>query len=171
MTEPFEKAGQDAAAFQKLCLDSFSKALQAAFNFTPGSAPPEMLHQIRTGMFKALAESWDEFLRSPQFLDTMRQWTENAITFRKVTDEFLGRARNDLQAPSSNDIDNVVLAVRHMEKRLLDRLDELSAEMKARDGQNPGQAQRGEAQLRQPARGRTTTGKRTASSRTRGKAQ
>jgi len=140
MTEPFEKAGQDAAAFQKMCLDNFSKAIQAAFTFTPGSAPPEILRDIRTGIFRALSESWDEYMRSPQFLNTLKQWTDNAIAFRKVSDEILGRARNDLQAPSRNDIDNVILAVRHMEKRLLDRLDELALQLAARDGQQSAPA-------------------------------
>src|SRR3954453_11908090 len=138
MTEPFEKAGQEAVAFQKFCLDSFSKAMQAAFTFTPGSPPPQMLREIRTGMFRAIAESWDEFMRSPQFLNGMRQWMDNAIAFRKASDEVLGRARNDLQAPSRNDIDNVILAVGHMEKRLLDRLDELAAELAARNGELSG---------------------------------
>ncbi len=129
MTEPFEKAAQEAAAFQKLCMETMSNAMQAAFKFTPDSAPPEVLRQIRSGIFRALADSWDEFMRSPQFLEGMRQLMENAIAFRKATNEFMGRARNEMQAPSRSDIDTVMLAVRHMEKRLLDRLDEISRQM------------------------------------------
>lgn len=136
MTESFEKAGQEAAAFQKLCLETFSKAMQAAFKFTPESPPPEILRQIRAGIFQSLAESWDEFLRSPQFLDGMRQWMDNAISFRKITNEFMARARNDLQAPSRSDIDTVLLAVRHMEKRVLDRLDQMSAQIADLGGKN-----------------------------------
>jgi hypothetical protein len=136
MTEPFEKAGQEAAAFQKLWLETFSKAMQAAFKFTPDAPPPEILRQIREGIFQSLAESWDEFLRSPQFLDGMRQWMDNAIAFRKITNEFMARARNDLQAPSSSDIDTVLLAVRHMEKRVLDRLDQMSAQIADLGGKN-----------------------------------
>lgn len=160
MTEPFEKAGQDAAAFQKMCLDNFSKAIQAAFTFTPGSAPPEILRDIRTGIFRALSESWDEYMRSPQFLNTLKQWTDNAIAFRKVSDEILGRARNDLQAPSRNDIDNVILAVRHMEKRLLDRLDELALQLAARDGQPPGAARGQPSKSNPPPRTQAGTAKR-----------
>ena len=166
MTEPFEKAGQDAAAFQKMCLDNFSKAIQAAFTFTPGSAPPEILRDIRTGIFRALSESWDEYMRSPQFLNTLKQWTDNAIAFRKVSDEILGRARNDLQAPSRNDIDNVILAVRHIEKRLLDRLDELALKLATRDGQQPGPA-RGRHPSKSNPRPRSQAG--TAKRRTRRK--
>lgn len=134
MTETFEKAGQEAVAFQKMCLESMSKAMQAAFKLTPDSAPPEVLRQIRAGIFQALADSWDEFMRSPQFLEGMRQWMENAIAFRKMTNEFMGRARNEMQAPSRSDIDTVMLAVRHMEKRLLDRLDEIGKEVALHKG-------------------------------------
>lgn len=127
MTESFEKMGQEAAAFQKLFVENLVKSTQAAFDLAPESARPEMLRQMRAGIFQSLSESWDEYLRSPQFLDGMRQWMDNAVAFRKISNEYLGRVRNEMQAPSRTDIDTVMLAVRHMEKRLLDRLDELSA--------------------------------------------
>ena len=129
MNESFEKASQEAAAFQKIWTESVSKTMLAAFKFTPDSMPPDILRQIRSGILQSLGESWNEFMRSPQFLDGMRQWTENAISFRKMSNEFLGQVRNDLQAPSRTDIDTVMLSVRHMEKRLLDRIDELSAQI------------------------------------------
>ena len=119
-------------------LENVSKALQSAFKFTPDLASPEVLHQIRSSVLQALAESWEQFMRSPQFLEGMRQWTDNAIAFRSMTNEFLGRVRNEAQAPSRSDIDTVMLAVRHMEKRLLDRLDEVSAQLTASNGSQRG---------------------------------
>lgn len=126
-----EKSAQEAAAFQKIWMETMSKMLQASFTFSPNSPPPEVLRQIRSGIFQALAESWDEFMRSPQFLEGMRQWMENAIAFRKVSNDFMARVRNETQAPSRGDMDSIMLAVRHMEKRLLDRVDELSAQLAA----------------------------------------
>jgi hypothetical protein len=134
MDDTFEKAGQEAAAFQKVWLENCSKIMQAAFQFTPDSAPPDVLRQVRTGIFQTLTESWDKFLRSPEFLDGMRQWMDNAIAFRKISNEFMGRVRNDMQAPSCNDIDTVMQSVRHMEKRLLDRLDEIAAHLTKSEG-------------------------------------
>lgn len=153
MTDTFEKAGQEAAALQKLWMENFTKAVQGAFNFTPDSAPPEMLRQIRAGIFQTLAQSWDEFMRSPQFLDGMRQWMDNAVTFRKISSEFMGRIRNDMQAPSRSDIDTVMLTVRHMEKRLLDRLDELSAQL------NHGNGKSGDVVRSRPKPGRRGAGR------------
>ena len=136
MDTNFEKTAEEAAAFQKIFLETLSKMMQAAFTFTPNSPPPELLQQIRSGIFRALAESWEEFMRSPQFLEGMKQWMENAVAFRKMTNDFMGRARHELQAPSRSDVDTVMLTVRHLERRILDRLDELSAQIGARNGQS-----------------------------------
>jgi len=129
MSNNFEKSAEEAAAFQKIWLETMSKMAQAAFTVSPNSPPPEVLRQIRSGIFQALAQSWDEFMRSPQFLEGMKQWMENAITFRKMTNEFMGRVRNEMQSPSRGDIDSIMLTVRHMEKRLLDRIDQLATEL------------------------------------------
>jgi hypothetical protein len=104
--------------------------MQAAFAAGPNSAPPEVLKQIRSGIFQALAESWEEFMRSPQFLEGMKQWMETAINFRKLSNDFMSKIRNEMQAPSREDVDTILLNVHHIEKRLLDRLDELSAQVK-----------------------------------------
>jgi hypothetical protein len=153
VNDSFEKASQEAAAFQKIWAESVSKTMLAAFKFTPDSTPPDMLRQIRSAILQSLGESWNEFMRSPQFLDGMRQWTENAISFRKISNEFLGRIRNDLQAPSRSDIDTVMLSVRHMEKRLLDRLDEVSAQITAKQNASGAPARpKSGAKRKRPAR-------------------
>jgi hypothetical protein len=141
---------QEAAAFQKIWMETMSKLAQSAFTFSPNSPPPEIMKQIRSGIFQALATSWEDFMRSPQFLEGMRQNMENAIAFRKMTNEFLGRARTEMQAPSKTDIDTVMLNVRHMEKRLLDRLDELSAQVARLSGEGKAAAGGGGARQTKP---------------------
>src|SRR5215471_9781362 len=129
MNEDFEKTAEQAAAFQKIWVDSASKMMQAAFAAGPNTAPPEVLRQIRSGIFQALAESWEEFMRSPQFLEGMKQWMEGAINFRKLSNDFMSKVRNEMQAPARDDVDSLMLNIRHIEKRLLDRLDELSTQV------------------------------------------
>lgn len=131
MNDNFEKAAEEAASFQKIWMETMSKMMQAAFTFSPNAPPSDVMRQIRSGIFQALAASWEEFMRSPQFLEGMRQWMENAIAFRRMTNDFMCRVRTEMQAPSRGDIDTLMLTVRHIEKRLLDRVDELSAEVKA----------------------------------------
>jgi len=129
MSDTSEKTAEQTAAFQKICLESMSKLMQTAFAFGPDSAPPEVLREIRSGILQALARSWEEFMRSPQFLEGMKQWMDQAVTFRKMSNAFMANVRNELQGTSREDIDNIMLTVRHMEKRLLDRVEDLSAQV------------------------------------------
>jgi hypothetical protein len=52
---------------------------------------------------------------------------DSAIMFRKMTNDFMTKARHETQDIAREDIDSVMLAVRHMEKRILDRIEDLSA--------------------------------------------
>jgi hypothetical protein len=120
---------EQSAAFQKIWLESMSKLMQAACTFSPNSAPPELLREIRSGIFQALSETWNEFLRSPQFHQSMKQWMDSAVAFRKMSNDFMAKVRKEMQAPSRDDIDTIMLTVRHMETRLLDRIDALSKQI------------------------------------------
>src|SRR5215510_4744985 len=101
--ETFQKTAEQVASFQKMWADSMSRMMHAAFASEPNSAPPEVLRQIRSGIFQALAQSWDEFMRSPQFLEGMKQWMDNAVNFRKMSNDFMAKVRNEMQAPSRED--------------------------------------------------------------------
>ena len=114
--------------------------MQTAFAFGNNSPPPDVLKQIRSGIFQALAQSWEEFMRSPEFLESMKQWMDNAINFRKMSNDFMAKVRNEIQAPSRDDIDTVMLTVRHMEKRLLDRVEELAVRIEKLDSRLNGHA-------------------------------
>ena len=122
---PFEQA----AAFQKIWLESLSKLTQSAFSATPESVPAEVLKQMRTGLFEALAKSWEEFMRSPQFLDAVKQMMDNAMAFRKLTSKMLTQAHHEMQGTARADIDAILAALRHVESRVLDRMDELGAQL------------------------------------------
>jgi hypothetical protein len=127
MNDDAQRTAEQAAAFQKIWMDSISKTMQTVFTFNPEAMPPEFARQIRSSIFQALAKSWDEFMRSPQFLEGMKQWMDQAVTFRKMSNDFMATVRNEMQSPSRDDIDSVMLTVRHMEKRILDQVEQLSA--------------------------------------------
>jgi len=128
MNSSFENAAENVAAFQKMWMESASKMVQATLNLSPNS-DPAALRQMRSGIFQALAQSWEEFMRSPQFLQGMKQCMESAVSTRKMTGDFLAKVRNEMQAPSRDDIDSVMIAIRHLETRLLDRVETLSTQI------------------------------------------
>ena len=114
------------AAFQQIWGETFSKLMQLGFTFSPESAPPEFMRQMRSGIFQALGQSWEHFLRSPQFMEGIKQHMDNAIAFRKMSGDFFSKVRHETQSTSRDDIDAVMLAVRHMETRILDRVERLA---------------------------------------------
>ena len=157
MSAQNEDFSEQSAAFQKIWMESFTKLMQAASLVTPNSAPPELLREMRNSILNALGKSWDEFLRSPQFQETMKQWMDQAIAVRKMSHDLMGKVRKEMQAPSRDDIDAIMLSMRHMETRILDRLEALE---KQKDGHN-GSAET-ESASAQPARSRKRRSRRTA---------
>lgn len=147
METNFKKFVEGTAAFQRMWVETASRLSQAAFTVQPGSTPPDSLRQVRTGIFQALSESWDAFMRSEQFQEGMRQWMDQTVRWRKASNDVMVRVRKEMQAPSREDIDSIMLTVRHMEQRLLTRLDELSARIDSGRGSSSPAAPR-----KQPAR-------------------
>src|SRR5215467_11945429 len=52
MSDNFEKTAEQAAAFQKIWMESMSKIMQTAFTFGNKSTPPDVLRQIRSRIFQ-----------------------------------------------------------------------------------------------------------------------
>lgn len=125
-TDGTTQTAEQWAAFQKIWGETFGKLMQLGFTFSPESAPPDFMRQMRSGIFQALGQSWEHFLRSPQFMEGMKQHMDNAIAFRKMSGDFFSKLRHETQSTSRDDIDAVMLAVRHMETRILDRVEELA---------------------------------------------
>ncbi|HWF19172.1 MAG TPA: hypothetical protein VG754_07890, partial [Verrucomicrobiae bacterium] len=117
MSDSTEKTFEQASAFQKIWMETFTKMAQSGFSFSPESAPPEVLRQMRSGIFHALAKSWEEFMRSPQFLDSMKTMMDNAINFRKMSNDLLTHAHHSIQGTARADIDDLMQAIHHLETR------------------------------------------------------
>ena len=147
MSDGKDTPWEQAAAFQKIWSETFSKMTQGAFQFSPDSAPPEFMRQIRSSMFQALGKTWEEFMRSPEFLSSMKQSMDSAIAFKKMTNEFLVKAHDEMQGTSKEDLRALLAAVGRMEAnvharldRLEERLDELNAKPSATKVKSVGKA-------------------------------
>ncbi len=149
MNSNFEYSMENAAAFQKMWMESVSKLVQASFNFPPNTTP-DAWRQVRSSMFRALGESWEQFMRSEPFLEGMKQWMDTAVCVRKMSSDFLAKARNEMQAPSRDDIDTVMLTVRHLENRLLDRLDNMAAQIATLESRTSNKQSNGRPGRRHP---------------------
>ena len=67
------KTGLDSAAtMMKMWTDWMSRMMQAGMAFSPDDTPPDAFRNVRSAMLRSWAESWEQFARSPQFLEWMR---------------------------------------------------------------------------------------------------
>ncbi len=118
-------------AFTRMWGDFAMKMMTAGMAVSPGSAPPDAARQVRGAMFKAMSEQCEQFMRSPAFLEMMKQSMDAAVTLRTQVNEFLNRAHHEAQGVARDDVDNLMLTIRHFESRVLDRLEELERRIDA----------------------------------------
>jgi len=119
------KGFDQAAAFQQLWMDSFANMASVWSQFSPGSAPPDEMRKMRGGMLKVLAETWDEYMRTPQFMEMMTALLNGTLDLKRMAQDAMNRVHEQIENPSKEDIDGVLLAIRHVERRLLNRLEGL----------------------------------------------
>jgi len=95
--------------------------------YSPAKPPPDAMREMRAGMLKILTQSWEDFVRSPQFLEYMKKGMDGALDFKKLSSDFFTRGHHTTETPAREDIDGILLAIRHMERRLLDRVEEVDS--------------------------------------------
>ena len=122
MSDNMNKGVDQIAAFQKLWMDSFANMASVWSQFSPGSPPAD---EMRSGMLKVLAETWDEYLRTPLFMEMMKASLNGALDLKRMARDGMNLVHEQFESPSKEDIDGVLLAIRHVERRLLDRLEGL----------------------------------------------
>jgi hypothetical protein len=126
MSDSTEKLFDQVGAFQKLWMDSFADMAGVWYQFSPGSPPIDEMRKMRGGMLKVLAETWDEYMRTPQFLEMMKASLNGTLDLKRMAREGMNRLHEQLENPSKEDVDDLLLAIRHVERRLLDRLEGVS---------------------------------------------
>lgn len=121
-----DRMAEQTAVFTRMWADFASKMASAGFGFKPDAPPPEAARQMRDMALQAMSSYAEEFMRSPQFLEAMKQSMDSAIAFRKQMNDFLTRANHEMQLTAREDVDTMMQAMRHVETRLLDRMEQLA---------------------------------------------
>lgn len=123
-----------ADPFSKMWFDMMSKfAPTAGFAPQQAAANPseQVLKQFRQAFFDAWAKHCEEFMRSDQFLQMMKKGMDSALAFRTQLNEFMTKALHENQMPARSDTDSILLVLRSMEERVLDRIERLSQRVDA----------------------------------------
>lgn len=126
--------GSGSDPFTRFWADCVSKMTGSGFTPAQPQLSDDALKQMRRAFFDAWAHHCDEFMRSPAFLEGLKKTMDGALAFREQLNEFMTRALHESQAPARTDIDSIMLVLRSMEERVLDRLDRLEERV---DGLDP----------------------------------
>jgi hypothetical protein len=97
MSDSIEKSFDQVAAFQKLWLDSFADMANIWSQFSPSSPPSDEVRKMRGGMLRVLAETWDEYMRTPQFLELMKASLNGALDLKRMARDGLNRVHEQLE--------------------------------------------------------------------------
>ncbi len=97
--------------------------------FAPNSE--DASKQMRRVFFDFWATQCEEYMRSEQFLDAMKQSMENAMAFKQQTNDFLSRVLKDTPMPTKTDTDSLMLVLRSFEEKVLTRLESISRRVDA----------------------------------------
>jgi hypothetical protein len=110
-------------------LDFFSRMGAMATSVRPGAAPPEASRQMRSAMMNAMAEQFEQFMRSEQFLQAMKQSMDASLDWQKQYQTMLTTMRHQFQGVATQDVDAVMVMLRHMETRVLEKLDAMETRL------------------------------------------
>lgn len=125
MKDTFDKA----SAFQNMWMDSMAGMARVWSQYSPENPPPEELKKIRQGMLNVISQSWEEFMRTPQFMEMMKDSLNNAMTWQGFAKDGANRMHDTMQTPSKADMEGILLSLRHVEKRLLDRMETIEGQV------------------------------------------
>jgi hypothetical protein len=153
--------------FARMWSDFAGKMGSAGMAFSPDSTPPDAARQMRAAFLKAWSEQCEQFMRSSEFLDSWKKVMDGAIQLRRQMNESLGRMQHEMGGTSRQDVDHLMMAMSHLERRLVDnlergteRMDELALRIEALERQlagNGGPAPRpGSAPARKAAANQAT---------------
>lgn len=168
--------------FMRMWNDFAGKMGAAGTSFSPDSTPPDAAKQMRAAFLKAWSEHCDDYMRSSEFLDSWKKTMDAAIQWRRQMNESMGRMQHELGGTSRQDVDQLMMAMSHLERRLVDnlergaeRIDELAGRIEAIErrldgangkapgnGKNAGKANKKAGKAGKAARKRPATKKMTA---------
>jgi hypothetical protein len=104
-----DKGVDQVVAFQKLWLDSFANMASIWSEFSPTSPPSDELRKMRGGMLKVLADTWEEYMRTPQFMQLMNASLNGALDLKRMARDGLNRVHDQLENTTKQDIDGVLM--------------------------------------------------------------
>jgi len=107
-------------------------------------SPPDMAKAARDVMLSALSQYTQSYMRSPQFLEMMKQSMDASIKWQTQMNDWLTRTHHSMESVARCDVEELHKAMRHLEQRTLDqmerivgKLDEISKRLETLESHEP----------------------------------
>jgi len=127
------QASSPADAFSGFWQDFLSKlGMPAEAVAAPSPAfSSEAVRQMQRVFLDAMAKYCDDFLRSEQFLQMMKQTMDRSLAFKQQLDQFLCQVQKGVQTPARVDLDDLAGTLRTLQQSVLARLEALEKKVAA----------------------------------------
>lgn len=102
-----------------------------AAGFPVGAAQQDGSKHMQRIFLDAMAKYCDDFMRSPQFLQALKQTMDNAMAFKQQMDGMMTQALRGAQVATQKDAEYSAELLHGFERRLTHRLDALSERLDA----------------------------------------
>jgi hypothetical protein len=143
--------------------DLMFKLMNAGCSFSPDATPPEAFRQVRSAMLDTWADFWQRWLRTPEFLQLLKQTMDMNFQMRRQVGDFWSQLRHESQGTSREDFDQLMRALRHLEHRMADSTERISSrleDIEDRLGAAEGRPEREDPDEERSRRHRRSNGRR-----------
>ena len=118
--------------------NDFMSRMASAGMMPTGQAGNDAIKQMQRIYLDAMAKYADEYMRSPQFLDMMKQTMDASMAWKRQVDQWLSGALKAAAMPTAEDAADAVARLHSMEKRLTERLSEIEERLIALEQRDEG---------------------------------
>jgi hypothetical protein len=119
------------AAFWAQWLEQSTRGTQALLEITHGVGDPQQTQQRQQRWLETAAETFDSFLRTPPFMELMRQQLKAITDLKTFQDQMVKGAARHLGMPLADDVFGLFERLHSTEQTILNRLQAIEERLRA----------------------------------------
>jgi len=119
------------AAFWAQWLEQSTRGTQALLEITQGIGDPRQTQERQQRWLETAAESFDSFLRTPPFMELMRQQLKAITDLKTMQDQMVKGAARHLGMPLADDVFGLFERLHSTEQTIIDRLQAIEERLQA----------------------------------------
>jgi len=119
------------AAFWAQWLEQSTRGTQALLEITQGVGDPQQTQQRQQRWLETAAESFDSFLRTPPFMELMRQQLKVITDLKTMQDQVVKGAARHLGMPLADDVFGLFERLNSTEQTIINRLQAIEDRLQA----------------------------------------